>query len=1209
MLSPCPPRAQLESLLADRLSKGEEEGLEAHVHACSQCQKTLEELTRPSASSQCLLSGALPLEPEFSEHVSARLKKHHSASTLNAAFSGNIRKISSDSPARLPKVEGYEILEVLGHGGMGVVYKARDIQLGRIVALKMILSGVHANPKSLELFYAEARAVARLTHPHIVQIYEIGESEGLAYLSLEYVAGGSLADAVARGQWPVGSAAACRQTAHFLAQLAQAAHYAHECGILHRDLKPGNILLQKSEVRSQKSEVGGQKSDETRTEVAFSDLCSLTSDFCVPTSDLCPKIADFGLAKHWGEGSATTHSRWVTGVGTPRYMAPEQAGSQGAETQIGPTADVYSLGAILYELLVGKPLYEADTPLELVLQVLHEDPLPPRRVQPQVPRDLETICLKCLRKEPSERYASALDLALDLGRFLAGEPIEARQASSWNRVRKFARRNKVFVGGVLGGMAALFLGSVVSMMFALGEAGARKLADANTLRAAENARAAEREAYRARLGAAMLALDDRVLADAAQNLETAPVALRGWEWDHYHTRLLDDSPVTEHIPTDSRSVLSLFSADRRMLAMSSTEAELQLIDAETGQSLADSPRTSGAWCVQPVTFPPVLVMYDGAPFSLPEALGRIRPGGLLDSRKWRTISFGHDGGQLTATWEHENAIAQPGASAAPLEKVKRVYVGTGKPVYLCISHDGRWLAAAWNDSTVRLWDLESGAAQSVCRGHNKEVRGIAFHPDDLSLLSWGDDGTIRQWSVPDGKALRSRRAHSRIVNDASFSPDGQWILSGSHDRTLRLWRADGGEAVAVLRGHTEAVGKVAFSTDGANLFSWAYDSTVRRWPSPNQENLRIVRGHTSFIYPVAYSPDGRWFASGGWDNAVRLWDAASGQPIAALDGMQGFVASLAISPDSSRIVARSYDGRLRIWDAATGELLFNLEDGGLDRLPHNNGSLNFLPQNVAISPDGAYVACGFDNRIRFWELLTGKERESLTLDVKGPIRHVVFSPDGRRAAVIAGQPALCLVDIRTCTQITLASAGSVKDPLYAVAFSPDGRRLASAGEDRIVRIWDTQSGEQQRQLYGHSDQIFAVVFHPDGKRLATAGRDLDIHLWDMTSGDDLARLRGHNDYVFSMAFSPDGTTLISGSGDSTVRIWETKPLAARRAADEELRRLRPLADQLVSKLLAGGHSLREAALQLRQDRSLSPSMQCATWHAILRRAQNGLQSR
>jgi WD40 repeat protein len=380
-------------------------------------------------------------------------------------------------------------------------------------------------------------------------------------------------------------------------------------------------------------------------------------------------------------------------------------------------------------------------------------------------------------------------------------------------------------------------------------------------------------------------------------------------------------------------------------------------------------------------------------------------------------------------------------------------------------------------------------------------------------------------------------------------------------------------------------------------------------PSPAQENLRILRGHTSFVYPVAYSPDGRWFASGGWDNVVRLWDAASGEPIAVLRGMTGFVASLAISPDGSRLVARSNDGRLRIWDTSTGELLFNLEDGGLARLPPDNGTLNYLPQNVAISPDGAHVACGFDNRVRFWELLTGKEREGVTLNLTGPIRHVVFSPDGQHAAVIASEPALCLVDLRTSAQMPLASAGNWKDPLYAAAFSPDGSRLVSAGEDRIVRIWDTQSGELERKLYGHSDQIFAAVFHPDGKRLATAGRDLDIHIWDMISGDDLARLRGHNDYVFSLAFSPDGATLISGSGDGSVRVWETNSLAKRRAAGEELRRLRPQADQLVSKLLGEGHSLREVAQQLRQDKSSSPAMQRAAWHAILRRAKNGSLSK
>ncbi len=301
---------------------------------------------------------------------------------------------------------------------------------------------------------------------------------------------------------------------------------------------------------------------------------------------------------------------------------------------------------------------------------------------------------------------------------------------------------------------------------------------------------------------------------------------------------------------------------------------------------------------------------------------------------------------------------------------------------------------------------------------------------------------------------------------------------------------------------------------------------------------------------MAYSPNGRWIATGGWDNVVRLWDAAGGEQIRVLRGPSSFVACLAISPDSTRLAARSMDGRLRIWDTSSGELLHELDDGGLEDFRPPGSALYrdacFLPQSVAFTPDCALVACGYNNRIRFWDLATGREQAALTLPVQGSIRKVVFSPDGRRIAIAAAAPALCLVDFPS-GQIQHVLTGHT-GLVYAVAFSPDGSRLVSAGDDQIVRLWDTETGTLQRELRGHTDQIFAAAFHHDGHRLATGGRDRDIRIWDPATGDEMARLKGHTDYVFSLAFSPDGQALVSGSGDTTVRVWDTVPLRQRRAA-------------------------------------------------------------
>jgi tetratricopeptide (TPR) repeat protein len=318
------------------------------------------------------------------------------------------------APETCPRVPGYEILGVLGRGGMGVVYKARHLPLDRLVALKMILAGAHAGADDVARFRTEAEAAARLQHPNVVQIHDIGEQDRLPYVSLEFIDGGSLAQQLA------GTPLLPRRAADLVRTLAQAIHAAHERGIVHRDLKPGNVLV---------------------------------------TADGTPKISDFGLAKKLDGTAGATVSGAV--MGTPSYMGPEQA--RGELQRIGPAADVYALGAILYECLTGRPPFRGATSLDTVWQVLHQEPVAPRRLQPRVPPDLETICLKCLRKEPGQRYGSAAALAEDLGRFLDGAPIQARPVGLWERSLKWARRRPakatllgVAVGVLLSGVAGGF---------------------------------------------------------------------------------------------------------------------------------------------------------------------------------------------------------------------------------------------------------------------------------------------------------------------------------------------------------------------------------------------------------------------------------------------------------------------------------------------------------------------------------------------------------------------------------------------------------------------------------------------------------------------------------------------------------------------------------------------------------------------------------
>jgi tRNA A-37 threonylcarbamoyl transferase component Bud32 len=392
-------------------------GAKAEVAPVGQVLPSLGSVPEMSLSSSSLPakdSDAGTLAPAF---VPARFSDEQPETIDQAA---TVDYASKERPEKilLEKVQipGYEILGVLGRGGMGVVYKARHLKLNRLVALKMILAGGHAGAGELARFRTEAEAIARLQHPHIIQVFEVGEHEGKPYFSLEFCAGGSLAQNLDGTPWPPKGAARIVET------LARAMQAAHAKGIIHRDLKPANILL---------------------------------------LEDGTPKITDFGLAKKLDDVGQTQSGAIM---GTPSYMAPEQAG--GAGKHLGAAADIYALGAILYQLLTGRPPFKAATPLDTILQVVNDDPAPPRQLQSKTPRDLETICLKCLHKESQKRYASAQDLAEDLRRFQAGEPIQARPVGQLERAWRWCYRNPA-VAGLMGAVAAtLVLGATIAGYFA-----------------------------------------------------------------------------------------------------------------------------------------------------------------------------------------------------------------------------------------------------------------------------------------------------------------------------------------------------------------------------------------------------------------------------------------------------------------------------------------------------------------------------------------------------------------------------------------------------------------------------------------------------------------------------------------------------------------------------------------------------------------------
>jgi serine/threonine protein kinase len=447
-MSSCPSDEKLSALLADALDALERDDLARHVEACASCQDRLAGLTGTLHTRTRRQTERPPEGSEAEETIIRRLKQRPpwlapTSGKLRTRPGGRLSRAWGAGAAveAAPAVPGYEILGELGRGGMGVVYQARQVGLERTVALKMVLKGIQAGPKELARFRAEAAAVARLQHPNIVQVYDIGEAAGRPYFVLEYVAGGSLDQHLQGRPQPV------RAAAELIETLARAVHAAHVSGVIHRDLKPANILLA--------TEEGGQMTEGPSSDPAAAPF-------------LVPKITDFGVAKcARDDGEAPgLHGPTLTGeiLGTPSYMAPEQA--MVPRQAVGPAADVYALGAILYEMLTGRPPFTGETPLAIVLQVLHNEPLSVTSLQPDVPRDLETICHKCLHKEPRKRYGSALELAADVGRYLRREPIRARPVLAvekmWSWVRRHPLPAALLAAGLLAPVAALIALSLLS---------------------------------------------------------------------------------------------------------------------------------------------------------------------------------------------------------------------------------------------------------------------------------------------------------------------------------------------------------------------------------------------------------------------------------------------------------------------------------------------------------------------------------------------------------------------------------------------------------------------------------------------------------------------------------------------------------------------------------------------------------------------------
>jgi WD40 repeat protein/tRNA A-37 threonylcarbamoyl transferase component Bud32 len=952
--------------------------------------------------------------------------------------------------AGMPQLFGdYELLEEIARGGMGVVYKARQKSLQRVVALKMILAAHLASPAEVQRFRAEAEAVASLDHPHIVPIYEVGECDGQYYFTMKLIEGGNLARQLAAGVHSPHAAAALTAT------VARAVHYAHQRGILHRDLKPANILL----------DSGGE-----------------------------PHVTDFGLARRLDGSARLTQPNAI--VGTPAYMAPEQA--SGGGQQLTTAADVYALGAILYELLTGRPPFQAATPLDTVLQLLSDEPVPVRRLQPAVPRDLETVCHKCLEKDPTKRYASAEALAEDLRRFGQGEPVTARPVGVLGRSVRWARRHPAVAGllVLVVAVAAMGLGGI---LWAYGQAvRQRDLARGESARAdakAEEARQREAQArqqeYVAQIGRADAQLQAGDHAGAHQVLHSAAVDLRGWEYA-YLRRRTEGTPLTLRGHTNWVNSVA-YSPDGTRLASASMDGTINIWDARTGAELL----TLRGHTPQPAT----------------------------------SVSYSPDGTRLASASVDTSQLGKLG-------EVKVWDANSGTELLSlrdaggCVSYspDGRRLASAANDDTIKVRDARSGAELLCLRGHTAPVLSVCYSPDGSRLASASEDKTVKIWDAKSGAKLAWLRDHTDKVTAVCYSPDGSRLASASHDGTVKVWDARTGAAVAILRGHAWPIlSAVRYSPDGTRLASASWGGTVKVYDSRSGLEVATLRGPGGAVTSLSFSPDGTRLASASADRTIQLWDGRSGAEVGTRGGHTGPVTSVCYSPDGLRLASASHDKTIMVWDTRTGTEVATLR--GHTQEVHA----------VVYSPDGTRLAsASLDGTVKLWD--TQSRRCLHTFEGHTHwVLSVCFSPDGTRLASAGGELGksgeVKIWDARSGAAVP--TLGGHTNIVFSVCYSPDGTRLASAARDNTIKLWDATSGAELATLRGHTSPVTWVSYSPDGSRLASASFDATVKLWDVQSRDEVATLHGHGNWVTAVRFSPDGRRLASLTQDGAVKFWDS----------------------------------------------------------------------
>jgi serine/threonine protein kinase/WD40 repeat protein len=1122
----CPTDDRLRQFL-DGQNAGEGGRIAAHVEDCPDCQGRLDRLV------------AAGLDPSWARMAAGRPAE----GTLDPTFLESLRSLvprAAVAPERPPppapdepppiRLGAFEILGEIGRGGMAVVYKARQPQLDRIVALKR-LRPREGETTDFARFRREAETIARVPHPFIVQVFEVGEDDGSPFLVLEYIGGGSLADFLGKGA-PVDP----RSAAAFLANVAKAVHHAHDHGVIHRDLKPSNILLAPSR----------DHSDHKPSLDAYE-----------------PKVVDFGLARRTDDDRGLTQPDML--AGTPAYLAPEQLNP--SLEDLSPASDVYSLGVILYEMLTGRPPLVGPTAMATLRLVETVEPVPPRRLQPHLPRDLEAVCLKCLAKDPRRRYALAADLAADLDRFLAGKPTVARPLNAITRAVKLVRQHPWAAAGLTLLALAITTGVTgILWQWRVAEHARTKLQIALDAEA-DQRRDAEENLYFGRLAQAVALWESGETAQARSLLAACRPTegrtdLRGWEWSYLDRQFRPETRVFD------------FTHWVFGLAFLPTEAgrpaELALAIGRPKMNLDD----------------PILPGDGLAGFVHPfDPRSTVRPGPSLTGAA--TAVAVHPGGKLVAWGTNNGSIVVGRATGDTVVHTIPVPAIVGSLRYV---PSGSLLLATTNDGKLRAFDAETGTPRYDTPVSVGSPWVMAVHPDGKCIAAGGEKGIVRLLEPGRGSPVADLEGHAGGVASLAFSADGTVLAAGCQDGSLVLWETASRRELRRIPNAGGPAYAIAFRSDGTVLAVGGADRTVRLYDVATQRLLTTYRGHESSVRSLAFGPGNESLLSGGQDGFLRVWDATRdvrGRLIPFQRGLND--ASFCPTPNGLHVAAASTDGFVRSWSAASGHEIGQFTPKLSRRQAYPRRFTTFLHdgrQLVGIDGENPSALLVFDTD-------TGRVRTRLPND--SPVQ--VLGSDADRRVLVWATQADDGVIVHWGDPVSSTPTSSIRIPVRgvtAVTLEPKTGQLAvvttaARGEDQVLWVFDTTGvhppGEITRypvifggMTFNQTGDTFAVAvngaielyrtatwervrriphgtltttclaFSPDGRRLAAVGYDGHTILFDPAAGKRVFELRSlapaRPDDIAAesrVAFSPDGNWLLSTNWDGSVNVWDGRP--------------------------------------------------------------------